>query len=140
MVALTFYDTDYKERILEIPQEYSHIKVVDIALEKAFKDRPIHFHVFLKLSYWLLKVFEEDDMILTYICSTAELTNIYEYTPQLYRKKLFDKLLERVQRFRKVETIEVTIGTGEFATYGRVFYKLEHQPIIYLITSRLLNK
>lgn len=50
LVALYFYDKDYKQAVLNIPEEYADINVIDINITKARLDKPINPAALFKMS------------------------------------------------------------------------------------------
>lgn len=58
LVALYFFDDDYKRNALEVPDGYADTDIIDISITKAYVDKPIHYSVFFKMSSWLLYEFE----------------------------------------------------------------------------------
>lgn len=139
-MALNFYDSDYKTNILGIPPEFANIEIVDIALEKVYIDNPIHFSVFFKMSSWIFSTFNQNDAIFSYICSIDSIENNRQLVPQLYRKTLFDLLLKRIPDCNNILNMDFEIGDGEYKTYGRIFYKQRHIPIIYAVLDNLKDK
>ncbi len=142
LVALYFCDNDYKLQTLNIPEEYANIDIVDINIEKAYLEKPIHPAVFFKMSSWLLEVFEKyDNAIFTFICSTDDLdTNHSGILPQTYRWKLFNCLFHRFRSKCEVNIQDVIVGPEGYQTYGRAFYRNQHSPIIHIVASHLLEK
>lgn len=142
LVALYFYDNDYKQDFLHIPEQYSHIKIIDIDITKAFVDLPINPVVFFRMSDWLLMQFEQmEDSIFTFICSTAELnTHHNNLLPQTYRWDLFDKLYQRKKNHPGIRVQDVIVGPEGYQSYGRAFYHEKHSPIIHIISSYLHEK
>lgn len=142
LVALDFYDDDYKQNVLEIPEQYADIDVVDINIAKAFLDKPIHFSAFFRMASWLLQQFNENEnAVFTYTCSTEELaTNHLDIEPQYYRWRLFDVLLQRMPAKTYLTTQDVNIGPEGFQSYGRAFYRTKHAPIIYIVKAHLREK
>lgn len=147
LVALYLYDTEYKQDTLYIPAEYDYIEVIDINIEKVILDKPIHPAVFFKMSTWLLQQFREHkDSILSFICSIEELpTNHPEDLPQLYRWNLFDRLYQRLvgrdpMKFQNINVQDVIVGPEGYQSYGRIFYRDGHAPIINIVISHLRDK
>lgn len=142
LVALYFYDADYKQNVLNIPEEYSNIRIIDIDITKVHVDSPINPTVFFKMSDWLLKLFEEmEDTVFSFICSTEDLaTNHDILQPQTYRWNLFDRLYQRKKSNKDIKIQDIIIGPEEYRTYGRAFYHENQSPIIHLITSYLEEK
>lgn len=142
MVALDFCDDIYKQGTLQIPEEFADVDIVDISIEKVYLSKPINPIVFFKMSSWLLSQFETyNNAIFTYICSTDELaTNHLSVKPQKYRWLLFDRLLERINCSDKLNCQDVIVGTDEYQTFGRAFYRDRHAPIIHIVTSHLEDK
>lgn len=142
LVALYFYDLDYKQNILNIPAEYADINIIDIDITKAFVDLPINSIVFFRMSDWLLHKFEEmEDTVFTFICSTAELDTHHPHIlPQQYRWNLFDKLYQRKKMNNKIKIQDAIIGPEGYQSYGRAFYHEKQSPIIHLISSYLKDK
>lgn len=62
LVALYFYDNNYKQTSLHIPDEYADVEIVDIDIEKTFREKPIHPVVFFRMSSWLLQQFNDHEM------------------------------------------------------------------------------
>lgn len=141
LVALNFYDKYYKINVLNIPEEFSDIEIVDISIEKVFVDQPIHFSVFFKMSKWMFNIFKKEEAIFSYTCSIDELkTNHESLDPQSYRKTLFDALSSRMLSSNGLQYVDFKIGTDEFKTFGRVFYKDLHRPIIHIVMNYLQDK
>lgn len=142
MVALDFYDDDYKQNTLQIPEEYSDIEIVDINIEKADLKRPISCAAFFKMTTWLVEQFKtHENAIFTYICSISELeTNHKGINPQEYRRDLFDALLQRVIKNAQFNVQDIVLGPEGFLTFGRAFYRDRHSPIVYIATSYLKEK
>lgn len=143
MVALDFYDNRYKQTTLYIPEEYSDIEIVDISISKVYVDRPIHYSVFMRLSSWLMEMFDKyPDAIFTYICSTDELeTNHNNLAPQMYRWRLFDMLYKRsCLRHGRVNIQDILIGPEGYQSSGRAFYRDKHSPIVHIVTAHLQEK
>lgn len=142
LVALYFYDADYKLNILNIPEEYSTIKIVDINITKAYVDLPINPIAFFKMSDWLLCLFKEmEDTVFSFICSTEDLDTHHTHLhPQTYRWELFDRLYQRKNIHKEIKVQDIIIGPEGYQTYGRAFYHENQSPIIHLIVSYLEEK
>ena len=142
LVALCFYDIEYKQEVLFIPEEYSNTKIIDISITKAYIDKPIHYSVFFRMSSWLLKEFEEqEDVIFTFICSTEELnTNHPDILPQEFRWKLFDKLYQRQVNNLQLRVQDIVVGPEGYQSLSRAFYRDKHTPIINIIVTYLQEK
>lgn len=142
LVALYFYDSDYKQKALNIPEEYSNVNIIDIDITKAFVDMPINPIVFFQMSDWLLKQFEQmEDTIFTFICSTGELdTHHPEMLPQKYRWDLFDRLYQRKKGHNYIRIQDVIVGPEGYQSYGRAFYHETQSPIIHIISAYLQEK
>lgn len=142
MVALDFYDEFYKQGTLQIPKEYTNIDIVDINVEKVHIDKPINHAVFFKMTSWLLQQFEHhDNAIFTYICSTDEIVcNHNQITPQLYRWTLFDRLFQRIKSIADINVQDIIVGSEEYKTYGRAFYRIAHAPIVHIVSAYLQEK
>lgn len=142
LVALYFYDKEYKQDVLHIPKEYSDIKIIDIDITKAYIDLPINPTVFFQMSDWLLQLFEDmDDTVFTFICSTADIdTHHHHLLPQTYRWNLFNKLYLRKKPTKDIKIQDVIVGPEGYQTYGRAFYHEKQSPIIHIIASYLEEK
>ena len=142
LVALYFYDSDYKQTALHIPDEFTGIEIVDIDIEKAFRDKPIHPVVFFRMSSWLLEQFENHkEAVFSFICSTEDLaTNHPDQSPQLYRWNLFDKLYRRLAEGSGINIQDVIVGPDGFQSFGRAFYHDRHASVIHIVASYLQDK
>ncbi len=142
LVALCFYDDDYKTSTLFIPEEFLDIEVADIEISKAFTDKPINPVVFFRMSAWLLEQFlMRDNAIFTFICSTDELeTNHPNILPQQYRWNLFDALFKRYCDRASINHQDIVIGPEGHESYARAFYRDSHAPIIHVMTGYLKEK
>lgn len=142
LVALDFYDFNYKRDILSIPEEFCDIDIVDINIGKAFVDKPIHYSVFITMSTWLMNEFEKNpNAIFSYICSTDELpTNHSDLKPYIYRWTLFNQLFKRIKNKIDVNILDVIVGEDEYQSFARAFYRDRQAPILHLISSHLQNK
>ncbi|MDE6484909.1 MAG: hypothetical protein K2L14_05915 [Duncaniella sp.] len=142
LVALYFYDVDYKHDILRIPEEYDELEIADIVITKANVEAPINHGVFFRMSSWLLeRFFQQTNSIFTFVCSTDELdTNHPELLPQTYRWDLFNALYRRVRTDAAINVQDIIIGPEGYQSYGRAFYRDRHASVIHLITSNLLEK
>lgn len=142
MVALDFYDNEYKHQILQIPEELNNFEIVDINIGKVFVDKPIHYSVFFNMCSWLEMQFNaNDNAIFTYICSIEELeTNHNDFEPQMYRWTLFDKLFQRSSFRLNINTQDIIVGPTGFQSFGRAFYRDKHTPIIHIVASYLKEK
>ena len=58
LVALDFYDEEYKMRYLQIPAEFAEVEVADISIEKNDLDSPLSYRAFSRLICWLLHQFD----------------------------------------------------------------------------------
>lgn len=142
LVALNFCDDEYKRISFQIPEEFLDIEVVDIVIEKAQPDRPLHFVALFKMAQWLTEQFHVwDNAIFTFICSMEELeSNHHDIKPHLYRWKLFDLLFRRVCNNDEIHFRDAEIGSGDFQTFGRAFYHQKHAPIIHIIADYIKEK
>lgn len=145
LVALDFYDEDYKFAVLNIPPEFDDIEIADISIEKDMLDKPIGYKAFADMCAWLAARFSgHRNLIMTFICSIDELTtNHPSITPQKYRWNLFDLLYKRTISQKIISNIniqDVIIGPEGFQSYGRAFYRDSHAPIVHLIVSHLNGK
>ena len=139
LVALDFYDEDYKFAVLNIPSEFADIEIADISIEKDILDKPIGYKAFADMCGWLATRFANHrNVIITFICSIDELvTNHTTVSPQKYRWDLFDLLYKRTV---SQKIIDVIIGPKGFQTYGQAFYRDIHAPIVHLIVAHLTSK
>lgn len=142
LVALYFCDNDYKQNALQIPEQYADVEIVDINIEKALLDKPIHPSAFFKMSSWLLKLFEEhEDTIFTFICSIDDIdSNHPDDSPQVYRWNLFNRLYQRMAGKVKINILDVMVGPEEFLSFGRAFYHDKHAAIIHIVAAHLQEK
>lgn len=143
MVALDFCDNNYKQGTLNIPEEYSDVDIVDINIEKVYIDKPINHAVFFKMSTWLLQQYEiHNNAVFTFICSTDELpdNNHRNIAPQKWRWLLFDRLFHRIKVKKDLNLQDVIVGSDDFLTYGRAFYRTKHAPIIHVVCAHLQEK
>ncbi len=142
LVALCFYNAEYKQDVLSILEEYLNIRIVDISITKVYVDKPIHYSVFFKMSTWLLEEFDKHrDIIFTFICSTEDLnTNHPDILPQEFRWRLFDKLYQRQASNLQIMVQDVVIGPEDYQSLSRAFYRDRHIPIINLISTYLQEK
>lgn len=142
LVALYFYDDDYKQNVLNIPAEYSDVKIIDIDITKAYIDRPINQSVFFEMSNWLFQQFQQmSDAVFTFICSTADLdTRHNDMLPQSYRWNLFNRLYLRKCAGEDIKIQDVIIGPEGYQSYARAFYHERQSPIIHIISSHLHDK
>ncbi|MEZ3559638.1 MAG: hypothetical protein K1V86_09305 [Duncaniella sp.] len=145
LVALDFYDEDYKFAVLNIPSEFADIEIADISIEKDILDKPIGYKAFADMCGWLATRFANHrNVIITFICSIDELvTNHTTVSPQKYRWDLFDLLYKRMVSQKIITNVniqDVIIGPKGFQTYGRAFYRDIHAPIVHLIVAHLTSK
>ncbi len=142
LVALDFCDDIYKLNALNIPEEFADTQIIDINIGKVYVNQKIHFSVFFKMSTWLMEQFQKyPDAIFTYICAIQELPNNHpQLNPQQFRWQLFDALSNRILRNADIQTQDVIIGSGEYQTFGRAFYRLSQAPIIHLVTANIKDK
>lgn len=142
LVALYFCDNDYKQNALQIPEQYADVEIVDINIEKALLDKPIHPSAFFKMSSWLLKLFEEhEDTIFTFICSIDDIdSNHPDDSPQVYRWNLFNRLYQRMAGKVKINIQDVIVGPEGFQSFGRAFYHDKHAAIIHIVAAHLQEK
>lgn len=143
MVALDFCDNNYKQSTLCIPEEYSDVDIVDISIEKVYIDKPINSIVFFKMSAWLLQQYEiHSNAVFSFICSTDDIpnNNHRDMTPQLWRWTLFDRLFHRIKDKTDLNSQDVIVGPDDYLTYGRVFYRTKHAPIIHIVCAHLQEK
>lgn len=142
LVALYFYDKDYKQAVLNIPEEYADINVIDINITKARLDKPINPAALFKMSRWLLQQFDKyENAIFPFICSTDDLsTNHPDKSPQVYRWELFDKLYMCVARNAGINVQDVIVGAEGFQSLGRAFYRDKHTTIIKFVAEYLQDK
>lgn len=145
LVALDFYDDEYKMRYLHIPEEFAEVEVADISIEKNILDRPLNYRAFSRLTGWLLQQYDaHPDAIFTFICSIDPIqTRHHDILPQEYRWRLFDTLFLRAMALRPYSDImiqDVIIGPEGFQSFGRAFYRMRHSPLIHLIASHLRDK
>lgn len=142
LVALYFYDNDYKQTSLHIPDEYADVEVVDIDIEKTFREKPIHPVVFFRMSSWLLQQFNDhENAVFSFICSTEDLaTNHPDPSPQSYRWNLFDRLYRRMAQKAEINTQDVIVGPDGYQSFGRAFYRDRHASIIHIVAAYLQEK
>lgn len=142
LVALYFYDNDYKQTSLHIPDEYADVEVVDIDIEKTFREKPIHPVVFFMMSSWLLQQFNDhENAVFSFICSTEDLaTNHPDQSPQSYRWNLFDRLYRRMAQKAEINTQDVIVGPDGYQSFGRAFYRDRHASIIHIVAAYLQEK
>ncbi len=142
LVALYFYDNDYKQTSLHIPDEYADVEVVDIDIEKTFREKPIHPVVFFRMSSWLLQQFNDhENAVFSFICSTEDLaTNHPDQSPQSYRWNLFDRLYRRMAQKAEINTQDVIVGPDGYQSFGRAFYRDRHASIIHIVAAYLQEK
>lgn len=142
LVALYFYDNDYKQTSLHIPDEYADVEIVDIDIEKTFRDKQIHPVVFFRMSSWLLQQFNDyENAVFSFICSTEDLaTNHPDQSPQSYRWNLFDRLYRRMAQKAEINTQDVIVGPDGYQSFGRAFYRDRHASIIHIVAAYLQEK
>lgn len=147
MVALDFLDEDYKINVLCIPEEYAGVEIADINIEKLRLDAPIRYAAFSDLIKWLYDEFKKrKDVMFTFICSVDSLDiKGRKITHQMYRWLLFDRLYQRAVRMNgynqeRIMVQDAVIGQDDYQSYGRVFYRDIHAPIVHLIAAHLLEK
>lgn len=145
LVALDFYDDEYKLQTFNIPPEFSNIEIADISIEKDDLNKPIGLKAFMDMTRWLYKKYiDNNNVIFTFICSIDSLaTNHHDLSPQTYRWRLFDMLFKRAidnNYIPPIKTQDITIGPDGFQSFGRAFYRDAHAPIIHLISTHLSDK
>lgn len=142
MVALCLYDDDDKQKVLNIPEEFVDISIIDINITKVNLDKPISPAAFFRMSTWLLQQFDKyENAVFTFICSTDELdTNHPDKLPQVYRWELFDRLYMRMSSHMRVNVQDVVVGPDGFQSYGRAFYRDKHATIINFVAEYLQEK
>lgn len=142
MVALCLYDDYYKQKVLNIPEEFVDISIIDINITKVNLDKPISPATFFRMSTWLLQQFDKyENAFFTFICSMDELdTNHPDKLPQVYRWELFDRLYMRMASHMRVNVQDVVVGPDVFQSYGRAFYRDKHATIINFVAEYLQEK
>ena len=144
VVALDFYSRDYKIDILSIPEEYSHIDIVDINIRKLLLNMPLGYAAMAKMIKWLSSRFYDNNAIFTFICSLDPLQSRHNsIAPELYRWKWFDLLYQRACQAGMTDGIsvqDVIFGPDGYKSYSRAFYSGSQAPIVHLLASHLRSK
>lgn len=145
MVALYFYDEYEKIHVLNLPEEYAGIDVVDISIEKFDLKKPLYYAAFAAMNKWLFHQFElHPNAVFSFICSLDEIDNNHkDMTPAQYRWELFDALYERFLRNNRSADVlkqDVIFGPEGYVSYTRTFYREKHASIIHIISSYLRDK
>lgn len=146
MVALDFYDEDYKLNVLQIPTEFGDMEVVDINIAKRDLEMPLHYRAFGHMSQWLVEQFMlHGDAVFTFICSIDPLDSRHgNLAPEKYRWNLFDSLYRRAcslnPGLHDVLIQDIVIGPDGYQSFGRVFFRDRHAPIIHIVIDHLKEK
>ncbi|MBJ2188558.1 MAG: hypothetical protein JFR41_08045 [Muribaculaceae bacterium] len=142
VVALTFYDNDYKLEQLRIPEEFHDAEIADIGIEKLDSDRFVHPSTLFKMSSWLLDMFRQHrNTVFSFICSTDDLKrNHTELESQVFRWALFERLLERIEKRAGDDMLTVDFTTADGLVIGRVFYRWPQSPIVNIVVDHLRSK
>ena len=145
VVVLSFYEENQKIDTFNIPTEFTNLEIVDISIEKLDLNKPLSPRALYKLCDWLLEQFlKYPDTVFSFICSTDPLiTNHHTINPSLYRWKLFEALYQRqITRLHnlKIQSKNIIVGSEEYQTYAKVFYRTSQAPIIQLVIAHLDSK
>lgn len=144
VVALDFYDYDYKISTLSIPEEFCYIDVVDINIRKLILNMPLGYVAMSKLIRWLIAQFIDSNAIFTFVCSIDPILSRHkDMQPELYRWKWFDSLYKRASQAGLTAGInvqDVIFGPEGYKSYSRAFYSQAQAPIVHLLASHLTSK
>lgn len=145
VVALDFYDEEYKIKTLCLPEEFSDIEIADISIGKLNLEMPLGMHAFSEMVEWLIFQFDNhQNAIFTFIWSIDPMENNHKgLPPEEYRWRLFDLLYRRAIYVRngfEIEIQDVIIGPDDFKSGARAFYRSKHAPMIHLIAAQLRDK
>lgn len=144
VVALDFYDYEYKANTLSIPEEYCDIDIVDINIRKLILNMPLGYVAMAKLIRWLTAQFVDNNAIFTFICSIDPIQSRHKcLQPELYRWRWFDSLYKRASQAGLTDGInvqDVIFGPEGYKSYSRAFYSQAQAPIVHLLASHLTSK
>lgn len=145
VVALSFYDDKEKTGTFRIPQEFFQLDIADISINKLDLDAPLSLRAFFKMCQWLEEQFTIfPNAVFTFICSTDQLvTHHPDMSSEQYRWSLFEFFYQRnIARLHRmgIESKDIVVGPEGFQTFARVFYRMEHAPIIHMVTDHLGRK
>ncbi len=145
VVVLSFYDDEEKTGTFLIPEEFVELEIADISINKLYLDESLGLRSFFKMCEWLIEQFTIfTNSVFSFICSTDSLdTHHPDLLPQQYRWNLFEYLFQRNSLKLSemgIKSKDIIVGPEGYQTFARVFYRIEHAPIIHLVIAHLNDK
>ena len=145
VVVLRFYDEEDKAETFRIPKEFTGLDIADISIRKLDLNHPLNLRAFCEMCNWLIEQFGMfSNSVFSFICSTDSLdTNHADLSPEQYRWNLFEYFYKRnLAKLHEmgIESQEIVVGQEGFQTFARVFYRMSHAPLIYVVRDHLNSK
>lgn len=145
VVALNFCDDNIQDALTQVPQEFCNFVTADISIRKLFEDKPLNPSALYKMCDWIIEQScTYTNAIFWFICSTKELkTNHSQITPAEYRWNLFEYFYQKNLLKLKALGIEsqgLTVGSGAKTSFIRIFYRMQHAPIIHIVIANINAK